>query len=43
MKERSKTLRGTVGPESPTAAPRESVLMTMSRASSATAMVAMLK
>ena len=43
MKERSKTLRGTVGPERPTAAPRYSVLVTTRRTSSATAMVAMLK
>ncbi|MGY4459690.1 hypothetical protein ACVWYI_003650 [Bradyrhizobium sp. LB13.1] len=36
-------LRGTVGPESPTTAPNQSVLVTISRIVSATAIVAMLK
>ena len=43
MKERSNTLRGTVGPLNPTAAPRNGVLVTISLTSSATAIVAMLK
>ena len=43
VKERSNTVRGTVGPLRPTAAPRNSVLVTINRTSSATAMVAMLK
>ena len=43
MKEKSNTVRGTTGPERPTAAPSHWVLVTTRRTSSATAMVAMLK
>ena len=43
MKERSRTVRGTAGPEMPCAPPTHSQLMMSTRTSSATAMVAMLK